>query len=417
MEFSRHVPSLEYSELDDPLKYPMDEDKAHLSQINISQCQELETEPQVTADSQIRKFSRLQDFASVNSMVYDVAKQNENLVEFDDHHFYSQSIKHSHGFISNPISESPEYRAYRARQEDKDFYTDKKWPSMLDNFFLDAMIDIPIMGKKKFTYNGKLHGHNQMISLYIWIAYTESLPSNIAPDPTMIRSRKQISSHIQVLKKLLQGNIAFNHIFSEDIPEGSSFDDNPCLIALSQHRLPSKAYQEQVRKDLHRKLYQLKGQNLPYSLISPPITIGQENCQRQQQEQFSSEHFFKSNVGPLTVSDSNIPTASYASKISPDLGLVEHNQLYQSYFNVPFYDISPLSHQNSNLAYSANSYLPYHPLHTIARDSQSLHSDTYNDNQNKYYHLMASHQIQAQPRQHESESVQQNIESLERNNR
>ncbi|RKF57803.1 putative transcription factor [Erysiphe neolycopersici] len=414
MEFSRHIPSLEHSELNSPAKYLMDESKIHSPDINISHCLEIETEPQVTAVNQLGKFSKPQDFASVKSMVYDVAKQPENAVKHDG------ASSYNYEFISNPIAESLEYRAYRARQEDKDFYTDKKWPSMLDNFFLDAMIDIPIMGKKKFTYNGKLHGHNQMISLYIWIAYTEFLPSNVAPDLKMIRSRKQISSHIQVLKKLLQGNAAFQHIFSEDVPEGISFDDNPCLIALSKQRLPSKAYRQQVRKEFYRKLYQLEGQDLTTSIpdisvrpeVSLPITTGKDHFQQQQQETFSSGYLTKSNVGLLTASESSFHTATYTPKISSDLGLMEQNPLYQSFFNLPFYEISPPKQQNSNFAYSTHSIIPYQPTH----NSSMLHNDIYNDTQNKYYLFIASHKTQAQPQALESERVEQRTESLESKN-
>ncbi|VCU40329.1 BgtA-20401 [Blumeria graminis f. sp. tritici] len=165
----------------------------------------------------------------------------------------------------NPILDSPQYQAYRARQEDSDACDEKKWPPDLEGFFLDgtvtvisfatitdliAMMDIPPMGRQKYTFNGKPHGRNELIALYIWIAYRESLPSGVAPSPLMIRHRKQISSHIQVLKKYLQGHSAFSLIFPpiEMIPEsGYPLDSNPCLVALSQGRLPNKRYRDYIR--------------------------------------------------------------------------------------------------------------------------------------------------------------------------
>ena len=56
------------------------------------------------------------------------------------------------------------------------------------------------MGKLMFQINGKPHGRNQLIALYMWIAYEKSLPRNVRPDKTKRRTQKQVSSHIQVLK-------------------------------------------------------------------------------------------------------------------------------------------------------------------------------------------------------------------------
>jgi len=56
------------------------------------------------------------------------------------------------------------------------------------------------MGKQKYSMHGGLHGRNMLILEYIWIAYCMSLGPGEAPDPAFRRGRKQISSHIQVLK-------------------------------------------------------------------------------------------------------------------------------------------------------------------------------------------------------------------------
>jgi transcriptional enhancer factor len=56
------------------------------------------------------------------------------------------------------------------------------------------------MGRQKYNMRGGLHGRNMLILEYIWIAYQKSLPEGVAPDEQMRRKRKQVSSHIQVLK-------------------------------------------------------------------------------------------------------------------------------------------------------------------------------------------------------------------------
>lgn len=120
-------------------------------------------------------------------------------------------------FRRNPIEDSVPYKAYRARQNrEGNAESDQKWPYILETAFLDgmlrfwkfgaradlsvALIDIPRMGRRKYSYRGKPHGRNELISEYLWIAYLESLQPGRPPDPTMARGRKQVSSHIQVLK-------------------------------------------------------------------------------------------------------------------------------------------------------------------------------------------------------------------------
>jgi transcriptional enhancer factor len=64
------------------------------------------------------------------------------------------------------------------------------------------------MGRRKYSLNGKPHGRNELISLYLWIAYCESLQPGVKPDVTKQRTRKQVSSHIQVLKGFMRGHPA-----------------------------------------------------------------------------------------------------------------------------------------------------------------------------------------------------------------
>jgi hypothetical protein len=71
-----------------------------------------------------------------------------------------------------------------------------------------ALLDLPQMGREKFSYNGKPHGRNELISEYLRIAYHQSLRPGQRPNRTMTRDRKQVSSHIQVLKGFLKDHPA-----------------------------------------------------------------------------------------------------------------------------------------------------------------------------------------------------------------
>ncbi|TGO60266.1 hypothetical protein BOTNAR_0148g00040 [Botryotinia narcissicola] len=150
----------------------------------------------------------------------------------------------------NPIVDSPQYQAYRARaNRDGSTQGDSKWPVVLEDAFLDALLAIPYMGRRKFSFRGKPHGRNELIKEYLWIAYKNTLPPGQRPDPTMMRTRKQVSSHIQVLKGFLTPHPAlYQRLFPPNKGPKNGFEDSfkkdPTLIALSQGRLPSKRHDQ-----------------------------------------------------------------------------------------------------------------------------------------------------------------------------
>lgn len=63
-----------------------------------------------------------------------------------------------------------------------------------------ALLLIPQMRRKKYTMKQTQYGRNMLIGEYLWIAYCQTLAPGEEPDPTMVRGRKKVSSHIQVLK-------------------------------------------------------------------------------------------------------------------------------------------------------------------------------------------------------------------------
>lgn len=90
------------------------------------------------------------------------------------------------------------------------------------------------MGRRKYFLHQKQHGRNMLICEYIWIAYKQTLPAGSNPSPftyekakvceckpprprhkpdedcwvkvkhPMYRERKQVSSHIQVIKNFFR---------------------------------------------------------------------------------------------------------------------------------------------------------------------------------------------------------------------
>lgn len=129
------------------------------------------------------------------------------------------------GLGRNPFWQSPEFQAYRKRQAERESQGPQKWPEAAEEAFLDgtehiswqpflflslfkltfdiAFLLIPQIGKMKYSLRGKLNGRNMLIGEYIWLDYVANLPPGVQPDPKERKERKQVSSHIQVLKNFL----------------------------------------------------------------------------------------------------------------------------------------------------------------------------------------------------------------------
>ena len=103
----------------------------------------------------------------------------------------------------NPIYHCPKFQQYRHKQESRE-NRDKKWSEVLENSFLDAILLMPHMRRRKYTLRSKSSGRNMLISEYLRIAYLQGLRQGEKAIKNMERRRKQVSSHIQVLKNFLK---------------------------------------------------------------------------------------------------------------------------------------------------------------------------------------------------------------------
>lgn len=92
------------------------------------------------------------------------------------------------------------------------------WPSDLEEAFMEALRKIPRLGRRKISVNGKASGRNELISDYIFRRTGK------------VRSRKQVSSHIQVLKHIRWDDREFMELVADNITRA----DSP----MKAHRFP-----------------------------------------------------------------------------------------------------------------------------------------------------------------------------------
>ena len=103
------------------------------------------------------------------------------------------------------------------------------------------------MGRRKFSYRGKPHGRNELIKEYLWIAYLQSLPSGARPDETMMRTRKQVSSHIQVLKGFLKEHPACKILNLGDVCSTNFIQLTACSLQIKDPKMGSRIRSRMIR--------------------------------------------------------------------------------------------------------------------------------------------------------------------------
>ncbi|KAK3710686.1 hypothetical protein LTR37_010105 [Vermiconidia calcicola] len=109
--------------------------------------------------------------------------EDEARIHFDSERLYRR------------FRQSDQYIKYRNRQSKDDKGNgDQKWPDTLEKAFFTALVRYPPMGRRKQLHKDKQRGRNELIA------------DHIKELTGVDRSRKQVSSHIQVLKPFVEGD-------------------------------------------------------------------------------------------------------------------------------------------------------------------------------------------------------------------
>ncbi|KAF2737179.1 hypothetical protein EJ04DRAFT_561822 [Polyplosphaeria fusca] len=102
-------------------------------------------------------------------------------------------IEHETKRLLSLLKRNDKYQKYRERQPQTKKEKEQKWPDNLEEAFFRALVRWPPMGRRKQMLAGQLRGRNELVA------------DAIERDTGEPRSRKQVSSHIQVLKNILAG--------------------------------------------------------------------------------------------------------------------------------------------------------------------------------------------------------------------
>lgn len=107
------------------------------------------------------------------------------------------------------IKDTQAYAGYLSRQKKECNVADAAsiWSPDVEEAFMEALKRIPHVGRRKITVQGRPCGRNELISEYI------------QRKTGKVRTRKQVSSHIQVLKHLLRDDREFMELVNENPTE------------------------------------------------------------------------------------------------------------------------------------------------------------------------------------------------------
>lgn len=171
---------------------------------------------------------------------------------------------HSTSPVSH-IKDTQAYAGYLSRQKKECNVADAAsiWSSDVEEAFMEALRRIPHVGRRKITVQGRPCGRNELISEYI------------QRKTGKIRTRKQVSSHIQVLKHLLRDDPEFMELVVETPSERQA--KIAVVSPIFSKNSAGKREQEERRNNQARTDVFMYSPDDQFDLIDPAEAIANSN--------------------------------------------------------------------------------------------------------------------------------------------
>ncbi|KAI8640209.1 TEA/ATTS domain family-domain-containing protein [Parasitella parasitica] len=146
---------------------------------------------------------------------------NSNNDQFNDPSKDKRSRQHRH--INNNQFQPQQHLLQKDLNSNKEKEEQQVWPPDVEDAFIKALETIPKLGRRKILVNGKPCGRNELISDFIFRKTGK------------VRTRKQVSSHIQVLKNTRKGDPHFMRLLTDSV------EDEGFVTSAQTHRKPKTA--------------------------------------------------------------------------------------------------------------------------------------------------------------------------------
>ncbi|ORZ17777.1 TEA/ATTS domain family-domain-containing protein [Absidia repens] len=114
------------------------------------------------------------------------------------------------------------------------------WPPEVEASFIEALETIPKLGRRKILVNGKPCGRNELISDFIFRKTSK------------VRTRKQVSSHIQVLKNTRKNDPHFMRLLTDSMDLEDEFVHRKIPKTTSSKRPQQKHHHQRQQRQLQQ---------------------------------------------------------------------------------------------------------------------------------------------------------------------